>query len=202
MVLLKLGQDLIFLFYLLFSSMLWRYHQYCHAHFRVKSLYHKLVTQILNTEVWKKTDESGQTNKEFTENTITVLSEHFAKLLQNDELTTQAAELLNQWHSLLELVYKYLSVTAMPYLICWCHIFTSLKNTWKDILLLTKLLFTILISNANLERMFSMLNQVKTLHHFSAAQLIGKTCPNFRRWTWLQDLWCPSCCKKMAEPKR
>ena len=146
-------------------------------------MYHKLVTQILNTEVWKKTDESGQTNKEFTENTITVLSEHFAKLLQNDELTTQAAELLNQWHSLLELVYKYLSVTAMPYLICWCHIFTSLKNTWKDILLLTKLLFTILIGNANLERMFSMLNQVKTLHHFSVAQLIGKTCPNFRRWT-------------------
>ena len=49
----------------------------------------------------------------------------------------------------------------MPYLVCCCHIFTSLKNTWKDILLLNKLLFTIPIANADLERMFSMLNKLK-----------------------------------------
>ena len=41
----------------------------------------KLVLQILNTEGWIRTDESGQTNLEFVDNAVTVLSEHFATLL-------------------------------------------------------------------------------------------------------------------------
>ena len=41
----------------------------------------KLVLQILNTEGSIRTDESGQTNLEFVDNAVTVLSEHFATLL-------------------------------------------------------------------------------------------------------------------------
>ena len=59
-----------------------------------KSIF-KLVLQILNTEIWIRTDESGKTNLELTDNTVTVLLEHFATLLQNAGLTTQAAKLLN-----------------------------------------------------------------------------------------------------------
>ena len=70
-------------------------------------------------------------------------------------LTSQAAVLLNQWHNLLQYAHKYLSVTTTLYLVCWRLTFTSPRCTsWKDILLLIELLFTIPISNARLERMF------------------------------------------------
>ena len=148
-----------------------------------KSIF-KLVLQILNTEIWIRTDESGETNLKLADNTVTVLLEHFATPLQNAGLTTQAAKLLNQWHNLLEYLHKYLLVTTTPYLIC-CHcIFTSPRcTTWKDILLLIKLLFTIPTSKVKLERMFSKLKQVKILHHSSVVKSIGKPSPNFRRWS-------------------
>ena len=126
---------------------------------------------MLNTEGCIRTDESGWTNKEFADNAATVLSERFATPLQNVGLTAQATELLNHWHNLLEYAHEYSSVTTTAYLACWHCIFTSQTcTTWKVILLLIKLLFTIPISNANPERVFSKLKQVKTLHNSSLSQ--------------------------------
>ena len=51
----------------------------------------KRVRQILNTEGWIRTDESGRTNFEFADNVVTVFLEHFATPPQNAGLTAQAA---------------------------------------------------------------------------------------------------------------
>ena len=59
----------------------------------------------------------------------------------------------------------------MPYRKTWRRIFASpCSQAWKDVLLIIELLFTIPVSNAKLERMFSKMKHVKTLLRASLSE--------------------------------
>ena len=83
----------------------------------------------------------------------------------NAGVKASVPDLLNQWHDLLQYAREYLCVTSTPYRVCWRRI------SWSNVLILIELLCTIPISNAKLERMFSKLNQVKTLQRGSLSQI-------------------------------
>ena len=69
---------------------------------------------------------------------------------------------LEQWHSLLFYTKRYLNPSATPYLRVWRRLFDSARNNeWNLILLLVELLFCIPISNAKVERLFSLMKRVK-----------------------------------------
>ena len=58
---------------------------------------------------------------------------------------------------------QYLDVSKTDYKVVWCKLFESSKShEWKSALLLVKLLFTLPVSNAKVERLFSLVNRVKT----------------------------------------
>ena len=138
------------------------------------------MPQILNTEGWVRTSTDGDVDLEFADDTIAKLQHHFETPLLSAGMTSSTADLINQWHELLQYAHEYLSVSTTPYRICWRHIFTSPRSSaWKDVLLLVELLFTVPISNAKLERMFSKLKQVKTLHRAALSQRRLESFTNF-----------------------
>ena len=58
---------------------------------------------------------------------------------------------------------KYLSPEKTEYRVVWHKIFqSSRKNSWNLILLLVELLFSQPVSNAKVERMFSLMERIKT----------------------------------------
>ena len=130
------------------------------------------VPQLLNMEGWLRTNEEREIDLEFGDEGLTYLYKHFSIPLMNAGVKASVPDLLNQWHDLLQYAHEYLCVTSVPYRVCWRRIFISPRcSTWSDILILIELLFTIPISNAKLERMFSKLNQVKTLQRGSLSQI-------------------------------
>ena len=130
------------------------------------------VQQLLNTEGWLRTNEEGEIDFEFGDEGLTYLYKHFSIPLMNAGVKASVPDLLNQWHGLLQYAREYLCVTSTPYRVCWRRIFNSPRcSAWSDVLILIELLFTIPISNAKLERMFSKLNQVKTLQRGSLQQI-------------------------------
>jgi hypothetical protein len=67
------------------------------------------------------------------------------------------------WHSVIEYTKRYLSPSTAPYLRVWGQIFDSSQSQgWSMVLLLVELLFSIPISNAKVERLFSLMNRIKT----------------------------------------
>ena len=73
------------------------------------------------------------------------------------------SNLLKHWYGLVKYANKILSLTRVSYLVTWRKIFkTSRSKGWSDVLLMIRLLFTVSVSNAKLERMFSKLKRVKT----------------------------------------
>ena len=70
---------------------------------------------------------------------------------------------LEHWYELVEHVNKALPLARVSYLAIWRKSFTAPKSKgWSDVLLMIKLLLTIPVSNAKLERIFSKLKCVKT----------------------------------------
>jgi hypothetical protein len=125
----------------------------------------KSIPTILNCEGWERTvvvDGEVSLENEFADEDVTFLFQRFEVPLRAAGLTVSGAEVLNQWHSLLEYAQEYLSISTISYLCTWRKIFSSPRcKNWKDILILIELLFTIPICNAKLERMFSKLKYVK-----------------------------------------
>ena len=69
---------------------------------------------------------------------------------------------LGQWYGVVEYAKKTPSLAGVLYLVTWCKIFTTPRSKgWSDVLLMIRLEFTVRVSNAKLERMFSKLKRVK-----------------------------------------
>lgn len=120
--------------------------------------------KILNTEGWLQFQEDA----EFADEALEYVFTHFKVPLLNAGVNVALPDLLSQWCDLLEYATEFLSVSNTPYGKTWYRIFNSpRKQNWKDILIVIELLFTIPVSNAKLERMFSKMKQVKTLNRSS-----------------------------------
>ena len=118
---------------------------------------------VLNTEGWERSDENGEEDVTFADNCLTELYDHFKVPLLNAGADGSLHDLLEQWHSLLDYSKRDLNPSRSPYLRVWRRIFDSdRRSDWSMILLLIELLFTIPISNAKVERLFSLMNRVKT----------------------------------------
>ena len=81
----------------------------------------------------------------------------------SEGLVATLNEVLEQWHSMVTYAVTYLNVVTFHYRKVWKLLFSSSRSReWKDILLMVELLFCLPISNAKVERFFSLLNRVKT----------------------------------------
>ncbi|CAB4003716.1 zinc finger 862-like [Paramuricea clavata] len=114
------------------------------------------VVQILDCEGWKD-------DNEFAEDAIFAVYDKFEVPLKSGGMSVTVPDLLNQWHEIVDFAVETIGVTGQSYLITWRKIFSAPRSKgWKDALILVELLFTIPVSNAKLERMFSKLKRVKT----------------------------------------
>ena len=119
----------------------------------------KISALVLNTEAWP----ASQNDDEFLHKEIQKACEIFEIPLQRAGYSATSSEILEQWRSLTEYATTYLNITKFKYRKVWKLIFASSRaKEWKDILLLVELLFCFPISNAAVERFFSLLNRVKT----------------------------------------
>ena len=77
-------------------------------------------------------------------------------------------DFLEQCYKLVEYAKKALSLAGVSYLVTWHKIFMAPRSKcWRDKLLIIRLLFTVPLSIAKLERMFSKLKCVKANFHCS-----------------------------------
>ena len=122
-----------------------------------------MAATVLNCEGWEKRDDNGDDDVEFADGCVAELYEHFKEPLSQAGLNGSLGELLDQWHHLIEYTKQYLEPSKTPYLRVWRRIFDSSRcNEWSMVLILVELLFAIPISNAKVERLFSLMNRVKT----------------------------------------
>jgi len=122
-----------------------------------------MAATVLNCEEWEKRDDNGEDDVEFADGCVAELYEHFKEPLSKAGLNGPLGELLDQWHHLIEYTKQYLQPSKTPYLCVWRHIFdSSRRNEWNMVLILVELLFAIPIFNAKVERLFSLMNRVKT----------------------------------------
>ena len=121
----------------------------------------KYATVILNTEGWIRSNDDA----EFGEEAVEELFKCYQKPLQATKAFSAGGltELLDQWNRLVSYTIKYLDPQTTEYQIVWRRIFDSSKsNEWMSILCLVELLFVLPVSNAKVERFFSLMNRVKT----------------------------------------
>ena len=109
-----------------------------------------LASTVLNCEGWEKKDEDGEEDLGFADDIIAELYNHFKEPLSKAGLNGTLNDLLDQWHDLLNYTIRYLDPTI------------TRRVQWSMVLILVELLFCIPISNAKVERLFSLMNRVKT----------------------------------------
>ena len=123
-----------------------------------ESKMHSLSALILNTEGWITKEDD-----EFLDEEINSVCELLQEPLGRAGLAATLNEVLEQWHSMVTYAVTYLNVVTFHYRKVWKLLFSSSRSReWKDILLMVELLFCLPISNAKVERFFSLLNRVKT----------------------------------------
>lgn len=116
-------------------------------------------TQILNTEGWLQSIE----NDAFLDEGVEKVYDFYKTPLKHAGFTGSVSDVLDAWHSLVNYTVKYLVPHNTGYRKLWHQIFSSsMKNEWVPVLLLVELLFTLPVSNAKVERLFSIMNRVKT----------------------------------------
>ena len=121
----------------------------------------KYATVILNTEGWIPSNDDA----EFGEEAVEELFKFYQKPMQASKAFSSGGltELLDQWNRLVSYTIKYLDTQTTEYQIVWRRIFDfSKSNEWMSILCLVELLFVLPVSNAKVERFFSLMNRVKT----------------------------------------
>ena len=122
-----------------------------------------MAATILNCEGWERKNENGEEDVEFADNYVAALFDHFREPLLKAGLDVALNSLLEQWHDLVAYATRYLDPSRTHYLRVWKRIFdSSRKDRWNMVLLLVELLLSIPISNAKVERLFLLMNRVKT----------------------------------------
>ena len=122
------------------------------------------VCDILNTECWLRFDDCKEEDLEFADDGVINMFERFQTPLKKAGLNCNEAELLQQWHDLIDYANKNLSATNINYRVTWRRIFDSsrAKNDFKDILLIVEICFCLPCSTTALERAFSRMKRLKT----------------------------------------
>ena len=123
-----------------------------------ESVASKYATTILNTDGWiRHTNDDA-----FADEALEELFNFYEQPLKNAGFQGGLSDLLDQWHSVVEYTTKYLNIKS-DYKEVWHQIFGSSKRgEWDLVLLLVELLFCLPVSNAKVERLFSLMNRVKT----------------------------------------
>ena len=117
------------------------------------------MVHVLNTEGWFRYEKDSK----FISKGIEELFEFYKLPLQTDGNHASATEFLLEFHDMISYALKYFDLSNTDYRIVWCRLFESCKrDEWKSILLLVKLLLTLPVSNAKVERLFSLRNRIKT----------------------------------------
>jgi hypothetical protein len=117
---------------------------------------------VLNTEGWEKKNEDENQDLLFTANCVAELNDHLQVPLSKAGLDCSFHDLLEQWHYLVEYTKRYLNPSQTPYLRVWRRIFDSAnRKKWNMVMILVEILFSIPISNAKVERLFSLMKRVK-----------------------------------------
>lgn len=127
---------------------------------------------ILNAECWLARskvfnlhvglDDDDDDVESFADEELMSIFEHFCPLLKNAGVDCTAVELLDEWHALLSYSVKFLKPERNHYLKTWKFLFkSSMVSRWRNVLTLVELLFSIPVSNAKLERLFSRLKRTK-----------------------------------------
>lgn len=125
--------------------------------------YVSMASTILNCEGWERMNEVGEEDLEFADDCVANLFEQFKEPLVKAGMNGSLSSLLEQWHGLVRYTKRYLDPSKSYYLRVWRRIYDSSRcGGWAMILLLVELLFSIPISNAKVERLFSLMNHVKT----------------------------------------
>ena len=126
----------------------------------------KFATVILNTEVWQSSvinEEAEEPEQAFGIEAMTKLYDLYRIPLERAGFSGSLSDLLEQWESLCEYTVKYLNPQSTDYRVTWRKIFqSSRRNMWSLVLLLVELLFSLPVSNAKVERLFSLMNRIKT----------------------------------------
>ena len=133
------------------------------------------IAIIINAESWlakssipKEDDEVGESvGIAFEEGTfdaeVSRLFDHFQAVLNNAGVNCPCTEVIAEWHDLFTYCINYLQPSKHSYRKTWKFLFQSsyAGTKWKNILTLIELLFSIPVSNAKLERMFSNMQRTK-----------------------------------------
>ena len=89
--------------------------------------------------------------------------DHFETPLKTAGVDCSAPDIIDQWHELIKYAKETLDIHSNVYMKTWRKIFSSPRcKNWSAALTLIELLFTLPISNAKLERIFSKLKRVVT----------------------------------------
>jgi hypothetical protein len=115
--------------------------------------------QVLNTEGWFR----ATNDPDFLYDKIEALYNFFKSPLDTTGHKGSVSVILEQFDAMIKYALQYLNVSKTDYRVVWRKLFESSKShEWKSALLLVKLLFTLPVSNAKVERLFSLMNRVKT----------------------------------------
>lgn len=117
----------------------------------------KSIVTFLDCERWEGKEQ------DFADDIIYEMYDRFEVPLKKAGVNCSAADLLYQWHELVEYTKNTVGITGISYMKTWRKIFSSPRCAdWSGILTLVELLFTLPISNAKIERIFSKLKRVLT----------------------------------------
>lgn len=126
-------------------------------HEEESSEYFSIISTVLNCEGWSANEV------DFIDAGIEKLFDKFHQPLLNGGISCSVPDLIEQWHKLVEYAVNFLNVNVCSYRNTWRKLFTTPNSAqWNDMLIMIRLLFTIPISNAKLERLFSKLKRIKT----------------------------------------
>ena len=107
------------------------------------------------------------------------IAAQFETTLKLQGMVATELDLVEEWHDIVQYSLDYLKPSVQSYRATWFQLFhSSQASKWSNILLLIHLLFSLPVANAELERFFSALKQVKTSIAFTITTgryLTGKT---------------------------
>ena len=123
------------------------------------SVISKHVVQVLNTEGWFRAND----DPDFFYDKIEALYKFFKSPLDTAGHKGSVSDISEQFDAMVKYAVQYLDISKTDYRVIWRKLFESSKSReWKSALLLVKLLFILPVSNAKVERLFSLMNRVKT----------------------------------------
>ena len=124
--------------------------------------------QVINTEGWfRATDDP-----DFLYGEIKALYKIFKSPLENAGHKENVSTISEQLNAMIKYALQYLDVSKTEYRVVWHKLFDSSKCCeWKSALLLVKLMFTLPVSNAKVERLFSLMSRIKTYARNSLSKI-------------------------------